>query len=315
MKSILALAITAFAIAGTGALSSTVAAGETGNQIASANNNASNHMIYEMTPTTPSLAVAVLESEKNTKRPIVFAHGGAMGSWDFEEYFMPYFFEKGHNVYALNWRGHGKSQLDKDYHSVVIADNIQDLKNVVEYAKERSGKDPIIAGHSQGSIITQLYMKKYQTDTAVLIAMGDFSGALPSIINFYISRFPEGKKKVEAGDMSWFSTGEEFMRAFMFGEETNPKMTGWIHKMALQGVSNALLADLAATYKIGDALGKPKVLLVTGKQDPATPKSMIDSTIDAYDAEHVMIDDMYHGIPTSKNWKKAADAINNWLEN
>ncbi len=62
--------------------------------------------------------------------------------------------------------------------------------------------------------------------------------------------------------------------------------------MSLQGVSDALLADLATNYKIGDALGKPKVLLVTGKQDPATPKPMIDSTINAYDAEHVMIDEI-----------------------
>ncbi len=40
------------------------------------------------TETSPTISVAVLENENNTKRPILFGHGAAMGSWDFEEYFM-----------------------------------------------------------------------------------------------------------------------------------------------------------------------------------------------------------------------------------
>lgn len=138
------------------------------------------------TKASPAIAVAVLEDEKNTKRPIIFGHGAAMGSWDFEEYFMPYFFEKGYNIYALNWRGYGESELaeGQEYNEVTLANCVQDLRNVVEMVKKRTGKDPIIAGHSQGGAVTQMYMKEYEVETAVLIGMADFAYLMPPVINF-----------------------------------------------------------------------------------------------------------------------------------
>jgi len=51
-------------------------------------------MLKLKTKEAPSIEVAALESNVCSKRPIVMAHGAAMGSWDFEEYFMPYFFLK-----------------------------------------------------------------------------------------------------------------------------------------------------------------------------------------------------------------------------
>jgi len=40
---------------------------------------------------------------------------------------------------------------------------------------------------------------------------------------------------------------------------------------------------------------------------------MVESGVKAYNADNVVIDDMYHGVPTSKDWEKAAEAIHNWL--
>ncbi len=268
------------------------------------------------TETTPAIAVAYLESKANTKRPIVFGHGAAMGSWDFEEYFMPYFFEKGYNVYALNWRGYGESELaeGQDYHDVNLADCVQDLRNVVEMVKERTAKEPIIAGHSQGGAVTQMYMKEYETETAILIGMADFAYLMPPVIEFFVTRFPEGQKRVNAGDMGWFSDDKAFQYAFMFGDETNPKMDMWADMMAKQGAAGATVNDVMTIYKVGGAKGNPKVFIVSGSEDPAAVPESIESGIKAYNAENLVIEGMYHGVPNSKDWKIAADGIINWLE-
>lgn len=268
------------------------------------------------TKTSPAIAVSILEDEKNTKRPIVFGHGAAMGSWDFEEYFMNYFFKKGYNVYALNWRGYGESELaeGQDYNEVTLADCVQDLRNVVEMVKKRTGKDPIIAGHSQGGAVTQMYMKEYEVETAVLIGMADFANFMPPVIKFFLERFPEGKKRVDAEDFGWFSDDKAFIRAFMFGDETNPKMELWAEKMAKQGAAAATVNDVMTKYKVGDAKGNPKVFIVTGSVDPAATPESVESGVKAYNADNLVIEGMYHGVPTSKDWKIAADAIIDWLE-
>ena len=62
---------------------------------------------------------------------------------------MPYFFEKGHDVYALNWRGCGKSECDKDFNAVSLADHVQDLRNV-----RNVNRDLITSYHYRSSGIT-----------------------------------------------------------------------------------------------------------------------------------------------------------------
>lgn len=265
------------------------------------------------TDTSPPIAMAALESEQNTNRPIVFVHGATMGSWDFEEYFMPYFFEKGYNVYALNLRGHGDSGLNKDFNKVSLADFIQDVRHVVEFVEKRNQKEAILAGHSMGGAITQAYMKQYEVKTAIFLGMADFSNVMSSIVQFYITRFPEGKKKVEAGDVSWFTSDKAFVRAFMFGDETNPKIDTWVDSMIKQGAPAVAVGEITTQYKVGEAKGNPKVFIATGKQDPAAPENLVKSGVEAYNADNIVIDDMYHGVPTSANWQKAAEAIYNWL--
>jgi len=180
--------------------------------------------------------------------------------------------------------------------------------------KERTGKDPIIAGHSQGGAVTQMYMKKYEVETAILIGMADFAYLMPPVINFFITRFPEGKKRVDAGDMGWFSDDRAFEYAFMFGDETNPKMEKWADMMAKQGAAAATVNDVMTIYKVGGAKGSPKVFIVSGSEDPAAIPESIESGVKAYNAENLVIEGMYHGVPNSKDWQKAADGIINWLE-
>ncbi len=54
--------------------------------------------------------VTLHPSNHSRPNPILFVHGAFHGAWAWEEYFLPYFADKGYEVHALNWRGHGKKR-------------------------------------------------------------------------------------------------------------------------------------------------------------------------------------------------------------
>jgi len=158
-----------------------------------------------------------------------------------------------------------------------------------------------------------MYMKQYELDKAVLIGMADFAESMSTIIKFYTTRFPEGIKRVEANDFGWFDDDRGFLRAYMFGDETDPRIDEWVELMAEQGASKATINDAMTIYKTGEAKGNPEVFIVSGSEDPTAPPAMIESAVNAYGADNLVIEGMYHGVPTSKDWKIAADAIIDWI--
>ena len=42
--------------------------------------------------------------------PLLFVNGYQMGAWIFEDHYLPFFYEKGYDVCAVNLRGHGWSE-------------------------------------------------------------------------------------------------------------------------------------------------------------------------------------------------------------
>ena len=91
-------------------------------------------------------------------------------------------------------------------------------------------------------------------------------------------------------------------------------MKMWAEMMAKQGAAAATVNDVMTIYKVGEAIGNPKVFIVTGSVDPAAIPESVESGVKAYNADNLLIEGMYHGVPTSKDWKLAADGIINWLE-
>jgi acylglycerol lipase len=72
-------------------------------------------------------------------------------------------------VYALDLRGHGKSD-GEHYYAESIADYVDDLKRLVTVAKARDAGLPIyMLGHSAGGVVACTYALDYQDNLAGLI--------------------------------------------------------------------------------------------------------------------------------------------------
>ncbi len=95
-------------------------------------------------------------------KPIVFIHhlAGSYKSWTQQSYY----FSKKYNVLVYDLRGHGRSSVPLSPY--MIEDHVRDLNNLLEYLQI---KDPIIVGHSIGTLIALDFALKYNLDKLILI--------------------------------------------------------------------------------------------------------------------------------------------------
>jgi acylglycerol lipase len=101
----------------------------------------------------------------------LIAHGFAEHSGRYGNV-VNYFVPKNYAVYALDHRGHGRSdgervQVDE------FSDYIKDLKTFFNLIRKENPKDKIfLIGHSMGSAISLMYTLQYQKELAGLITSG-----------------------------------------------------------------------------------------------------------------------------------------------
>jgi acylglycerol lipase len=109
--------------------------------------------------------------EKKTRPVLLIAHGFAEHSGRYGNV-VNYFVPRGYPVYALDHRGHGRSDGERvrvdDFH-----DYIKDLKTFFDIVRKENPKDKIfLIGHSMGSTISLAYTVEYQQELAGLVTSG-----------------------------------------------------------------------------------------------------------------------------------------------
>ncbi|HTY81345.1 MAG TPA: lysophospholipase [Dehalococcoidales bacterium] len=109
--------------------------------------------------------------EQKPRAVLLIAHGYAEHSGRYMNV-VNYFVPKGYSVYALDHRGHGRSDGERvqvdSFHDYIV-----DLKSFFDMVrKENPGLKIFLVGHSMGSIIALLYTVEYQKELAGLITSG-----------------------------------------------------------------------------------------------------------------------------------------------
>ncbi|MGD0780049.1 MAG: lysophospholipase [Dehalococcoidales bacterium] len=109
--------------------------------------------------------------DKKPKAALLIAHGYAEHSGRYGN-LVSYFVPKGYAVYALDHRGHGRSDGERvkvnDFHDYVV-----DLKTFFNIARRDNPEKKIfLIGHSMGSFIALLYSLEYQKELAGLVTSG-----------------------------------------------------------------------------------------------------------------------------------------------
>jgi len=109
--------------------------------------------------------------EEKTKAVLLVAHGLAEHSGRYKN-IVDHFVPKGYAVWALDYRGHGKSEGRRTYVER-FDEYLMDLKKFFDIVKKESGSHKIfLVGHSLGSTLAIPYVIEHQKDLDGLIVSG-----------------------------------------------------------------------------------------------------------------------------------------------
>lgn len=111
------------------------------------------------------------QPEGKQKAVLLVAHGFAEHSGRYGN-LVNYFVPKGYAVWALDHRGHGRSDGER-VQVEHFSDYLKDLKTFYDIVRKANRKDKIfLIGHSMGSMIALAYTAQYQKELAGLITSG-----------------------------------------------------------------------------------------------------------------------------------------------
>jgi alpha-beta hydrolase superfamily lysophospholipase len=109
--------------------------------------------------------------EGDEKAVLLIAHGFAEHSGRYGNV-VNHFIPRGYAVYALDHRGHGRSDGER-VQIERFTDYLKDLKTFFDIVRQENLDDKVfLIGHSMGSIISLAYTVRYQDELAGLITSG-----------------------------------------------------------------------------------------------------------------------------------------------
>ena len=81
--------------------------------------------------------------------PLLFVHGAYGGAWLWDEYFLPYFAERGWVAHAISVRGHAGSDGADTVQFARLRDYVADVEQVAASLTA----PPVLIGHSLGGMV------------------------------------------------------------------------------------------------------------------------------------------------------------------
>lgn len=123
---------------------------------------------------------------ENTGNPVmIFIHGGPASPMGYVSAYYQRELESQLTIINYDQRGCGRTYYANDCNANSNIDLlVNDLNAIVEYAKERFGKDNvIIAGHSWGTVIGSIYVQKYPENVSCYIGISQITNLYENKLN------------------------------------------------------------------------------------------------------------------------------------
>jgi hypothetical protein len=238
--------------------------------------------------------------------PLLFVHGMWHGAWCWDEFFLPFFAERGYRVTALSLRGHAGSE--GRIRGSRIADYVEDVKQ----AAGGMEAPPVVIGHSMGGFITQKYLETNRAPAGILLASNPHSG----LWNGLRLVFLHNPAIVMKATLQWrmYPAVEkiEDARWALFSKDM-PEGELKKHHARMNDESFRAFLDL-----LGLNLAHPKrvtspLLILGAENDTVIPPGDVHKTARAYGVKAEIFPNMAHDMMLEAGWRSVAERIAGWL--
>ena len=234
-----------------------------------------------------------------------------MGAWVWKDNFLPYFFDKGFNTYALSLRNHGASENNGKLRWTSIKEYVEDLAQVVD-----SIDGPIyLVGHSLGGFTIQHYLQKASSKVkaAVLLCSVPNTG-LWKLVARLLFDFPI-RFLISIVMFSWLPIVKDKigLKKLMFSKEYPvEKMDSIIHK--LQDESFLAFLEMVFLRLPRQSKSKTPVMVVGAENDYLISEGESRKMGKHYHVEPIIIPNASHCFMLEEGWVFTAEKINQFFD-
>lgn len=254
----------------------------------------------------PRLELLYRLSDQQDAVPVLFVHGIFSGAWIWDEYFLPWFADRGYQAYALSFRGHGHSSAPDPDGQYQMYEYVQDLADAVATIEQTHGQLPLLVGHSMGGMVVQKYLSAQQGRGAVLMASIPPQGILPlSWANLLTNPF-ESLTLSRSFMFPELTTPREFHQAMFAGPVEGQKLISWMRKMVPESFAliwDMTWRDLPFIFQVA----KTPIQVLGARQDKVIPPLVVHLAAMTYGCSPRWVD-AGHGLMLDSDWQQAAEA-------
>ncbi len=241
--------------------------------------------------------------------PLLFVHGAWHAAWCWDEYFLPYFAERGYAGYAPSLRGHGASPGKERLRWTRVQDYVDDVAETVAQLPAQ----PVLVGHSMGGFVVQQYLEHHSAAGAILVAPIPPTGALRATL--HIARHhPRQFVQVNAYlKLAPLVATPELVRDLLFCASTpDEKVNTYLPRLqdeSYRAFLDMLALDLVKTTHVH----RIPMLVVGAEDDTIVSPRQIRRTAAVYGTHEEMFPNMGHDMMLETGWQAVAERIVNWL--
>lgn len=260
----------------------------------------------------PKLELLYRLSKKPDAVPVLFVHGIFSGAWIWDEYFLPWFADRGHQAYALSFRGHGHSSAPDPDGQYQMREYVQDVADAVAIIERTHGQAPLLVGHSMGGMVVQSYLSSQRGRGAVLVTSIPPQGVWPlSWANLLTHPF-ESLSLSRSFLFPESTTPAQFHQAMFSGPVEAGKLVSWMRQMVPESFAliwDMTWRDLPNVFEVY----KTPIEVVGAREDKVIPPSMVNLTAATYGCTPHWVD-AGHGLMLDSTWQAAAETVSEALE-
>jgi pimeloyl-ACP methyl ester carboxylesterase len=255
------------------------------------------------------LEVITRQPKKDTGlTPLLLVHGAWHTAWCWE-LFQSYFAEQGYESYALNLRGHGKSEGRERLRWLRTVDFVMDVAQIAS----RLPKPPILIGHSMGGYIIQKYLERYTAPAVVLLASTPVRGNAKMFLRLALRHpWQTVKCHLTLNSYALLDTPGIVREALFSADMPDELLLRYFAKLQdesyLMGWDTTVF-DLPRPKRVN----LPPMLVLGAVNDKLFSRDEIEETARAYHTQAEFFPGMAHDMMLEKDWMKVAERIVKWL--
>jgi pimeloyl-ACP methyl ester carboxylesterase len=241
--------------------------------------------------------------------PLLFVHGAWHAAWCWDEFFLPYFAEKGYAVHALSLRGHGGSSTDRPVRWLRARDYVADIEQIVK----ELAQPPVLIAHSMGGYVAQKYLETHTLPAAALLASIPAGGILPYVLR-QVWGHPFPFLKTSLTFRPYHLVGTPQLSKAAFFSDNMPDEQARRYHARLQDESYVLVWETILLNLPRPKRVQTPLLVLGAVNDRVFPPAEVEATARAYNTQARLFPDMAHDMMLEAGWQAVADTILEWLD-